>query len=378
VADWLLGEVREKRKFANIVGLFAGLISILSGLLAIAAIAGAIWAISPYITKNVATAVDKAVHQATQAPPELQWYVNNPNALSFTISKPEELEKLSQIVNGTWKKMAKKNDFAGRTITLANDISLAQYSNWVPIGDSASPFSGTFNGSGHVISNLTINRPGSDYQGLFGFIDGGKAQNLGIEKATIKGRNVVGGVAGRVGNNGKVTGCYFSGTVAGSDDVGGVASRVLAGSTVLNSYSAGAVSGINRVGGVAGSIDANSYVLSSYSASTVNGTNWVGGVAGRMIGKTSNLSGCAALNPEVKGTANTGRVVGASEGKMSNNAALAEMKNKAGKATWSSRSATAVGGANIADAAVKRDGTIGGRFTAANGWKVQNGSLPKL
>jgi hypothetical protein len=378
VADWLLGEVREKRKFANIVGLFAGLISILSGLLAIAAIAGAIWAISPYITKIVATAIDKAVHQATQAPPELQWYVNNPNALNFTISKPEELEKLSQIVNGTWKKMAKKNDFAGRTITLANDISLAQYSNWVPIGDSASPFSGTFNGGGHVISNLTINRPNGDYQGLFGFINGGKVQNLGLDKASIKGRNVVGGLAGRLGNNSKITSSYFSGTVAGSDDVGGVASSVIAGSTVFNSYSAGAVSGINRVGGIAGSIAENSYALNSYSVSAVSGTNWVGGLAGRMVSKTSSLSSCAALNPEVKGTANAGRVAGSSEGKLSNNVALAEMKNKAGNTTWSSRSATATGGANITDATVKRDGTIGGRFTAASGWKVQNGSLPKL
>jgi hypothetical protein len=42
---------------------------------------------------------------------------------------------------------------------------------WRPIGasTSGSPFTGTFDGGGFTISGLTINRPATGYQGLFGY-----------------------------------------------------------------------------------------------------------------------------------------------------------------------------------------------------------------
>ncbi|MBN2841652.1 MAG: hypothetical protein JXM68_01090, partial [Sedimentisphaerales bacterium] len=59
------------------------------------------------------------------------------------------------------------------TYNLMADLDLSAYSagsGWVPLGDNITAFTGTFEGNGHTISNLTILAP-TNYQGLFGYID---------------------------------------------------------------------------------------------------------------------------------------------------------------------------------------------------------------
>lgn len=51
---------------------------------------------------------------------------------------------------------------------LKNEIDLSSFHNWIPIGDSEHPFTGSFDGNGFTIKNLKINSIGSDYAGLFG------------------------------------------------------------------------------------------------------------------------------------------------------------------------------------------------------------------
>jgi len=53
------------------------------------------------------------------------------------------------------------------------------HTGWLPIGNPDTPFTGTFNGAGHQITGLWINRTG-DYLGLFGFIDGAIIKNVGL------------------------------------------------------------------------------------------------------------------------------------------------------------------------------------------------------
>jgi general secretion pathway protein G len=103
----------------------------------------------------------------------------------------------------------------GDYIVMAN-ISLSGYVDWVPIGDEASPFAGTFDGNNYIISNLTINSDG-DFKGLFGCIsETSEITNLGLENANI---DVVGGdyIGGLVGfnNGGIITNCYATGKVTG-------------------------------------------------------------------------------------------------------------------------------------------------------------------
>ncbi|MCL2181922.1 MAG: ankyrin repeat domain-containing protein [Chitinispirillia bacterium] len=267
-----------------------------------------------------------------------KWYTGNPEANEFTISTSEELEGLARIVNGTLKKKPHRDTFAGKTITLAADIDLSQYTNWVPVGnhslDSNSVFSGTFNGDNYVISGLTVTRPDTDRQGLFGRIDGGKIQNLGLDGVNIQGHGRTGALAGIISNgsitniwskgkvsgidmvgglaggiaNGSVAGSYSSATVSGNAAVGGVAGGVTKKTAISACYFTGAVSGLHGVGGVAGSVHDNSSITGSYSTGTVNGGNEAGGVAGQVI-VNSRMANCYSTSA-VSGRGTVGGVTG--------------------------------------------------------------------
>ena len=265
---------------------------------------------------------------------DTSWFTKNSDASTFTIKTAEQLAGLAHLVNNG-------NNFSGKTITLTQNIDLSKYDNWVPIGtstrDDSSNFSGTFNGSGYIISNLTINRPDDNNQGLFGRIVNGKVENLGLDSVNIRGRNNVGGVAGRV-DSGYVTNCYSIGTINSTDrnaggvvgslrnnsniansfstatingisQIGGVVGMVIDSSIVTESYFTGAINGINNfIGGVAGVVHHSSSVTSCYSVAAVNGNNYVGGVAG-LVQDNSNVSNSYS-GGLVKGTLNVGGVVG--------------------------------------------------------------------
>jgi hypothetical protein len=52
---------------------------------------------------------------------------------------------------------------------------------WTPIGTDGSRFAGVFDGGGHKISGLYIDRPSTPDQALFGFVKaGGVVENLGV------------------------------------------------------------------------------------------------------------------------------------------------------------------------------------------------------
>jgi len=120
---------------------------------------------------------------------------------------------------------------------------------WTPIGDWNSIFTGIFYGNGHTISNLFINRPSTDYQGLFGYIDvSSEIKNLGVVGVNVTGEYNVGGLVGA--NDGSVSNSYSTGSVSGNNNVG-----CLAGcndGNVSKSYASGSVSGNENVGGLVG------------------------------------------------------------------------------------------------------------------------------
>ena len=67
---------------------------------------------------------------------------------------------------------------------------------FTPIGNYNSEFTGHFDGDGHTITGLTVDRGSSNYVGLFGHINGGSVDNLTLDGASITGYNNVGGIAG--------------------------------------------------------------------------------------------------------------------------------------------------------------------------------------
>lgn len=94
---------------------------------------------------------------------------------------------------------------------------------WEPIGNSNTPFKGTFDGRGYTIKGLSINRPEQDYIGLFGFISGATIKNCKLDIVKIVGFNSVGGFAGH-GYNSTFQNCKLEiGNISGYNCVGGVA-----------------------------------------------------------------------------------------------------------------------------------------------------------
>ncbi|MCL2220645.1 MAG: fibrobacter succinogenes major paralogous domain-containing protein [Chitinispirillia bacterium] len=319
--------------------------------------------------------------------PDTRWYTDaldaNPNETSFTISTAAGLAGLAQIVNGTWGGTPAKDNFSDKYIKLAADLDLSVYRNWVPVGtaDNAGGdnwFSGQFDGGGHVISGLTINRSRKDTQGLFGLIVRGRVANLGVEDVYIKGRDRVGGIAGELNNNSRVIRSYTTGKVAGVKLVGGVAGNVMAGSSVTNSYSAAAVSGRDDVAGIAGGVYMSSRVAHCYSTGAVSAHVITGGVAGS-VSDNSSIAASAALNPQVKGRSwSVGRLVGDHRGTLTNNAAYVGIINTAGNTMWGNKGSDKNDAGDCTADEINASPTIGGRFRYSNGWTTAYGRLPGL
>ena len=110
------------------------------------------------------------------------------DAKLVTIASAEELALLAKQVNaGT--------SYQGYTVKLTADIDL-QENMWVPIGKSGSTFQGVFDGDGHTISNLLINKSWMDDVGLFGLTTNGEIKNFTLHNAQVTGYLDVGAVAG--------------------------------------------------------------------------------------------------------------------------------------------------------------------------------------
>ena len=173
---------------------------------------------------------------------------------------------------------------------------------WLPIDDYGS----VFDGGGHTIANLHINR---EYEydsnrrlrrygiGLFGGMDGeigGVALTsidvIGTRRTNLAdpfGVNV--GVGGLVGAfHGSLSDSCVTGTVSGDRNVGGLVGSADRNSSISGSYATGTVSGDRNVGGLVGSADGDSSISGSYATSAVSGLGGVGGLVGVSTGGPSS------------------------------------------------------------------------------------------
>ena len=178
---------------------------------------------------------------------------------------------------------------------------------WESIGDNSSKFTATFKGNGHTISNLYINRPSTNYEGLFGYVSGANAKllSIGLLEVKVAGNNWVGGLVGRI-DDGMVSDSYVTGAVVGVWRVGGLvgqnkgdisgshatstvtdtgANNQYAGglvgrndSSVSGSYATGAVVGDLQVGSLVG--ENRGDISNSYATGAVTGDTFVGGLVG--------------------------------------------------------------------------------------------------
>ncbi|MDQ5986744.1 MAG: hypothetical protein CSYNP_02477 [Syntrophus sp. SKADARSKE-3] len=242
------------------------------------------------------------------------------------------------------------SSLAGNYALVAN-VDASATSGWnggagfMPIGNNKTYFTGGFDGLGHTITGLYINRPITTVVGLFGYVaNGSTIRNVGLVNMNITGQKNVGGLVGW--SNGSISNSYSTGAVTGSGSVGGLVGWndgdlggwgresllefTLQG--IHNSYSTGTITGGGDAGGLVGW---NRGIISnSYSTGAVTGGDSVGGLVGAntggVVGRSlqgitdsystgavtgsSNVGGLVGYNG---GNAN-GRLLGCNEGIISN------------------------------------------------------------
>ncbi|NGZ90170.1 hypothetical protein G7034_07885, partial [Psychroflexus sp. C1] len=152
---------------------------------------------------------------------------------------------------------------------------------WLPIGNVSTKFTGSYNGDGHTISNLFINRPNEQRIALFGETDGATIERLGIVDPDItvtgtgffgQGSNV-GSLVGLADNGTSISECFATGgsVSAGGSGVGGLIGQLLW-SSLTDSYAIVAVEGgdadINYSGGLVG-VNSSSTITNCYAAGSV-------------------------------------------------------------------------------------------------------------
>ena len=146
------------------------------------------------------------------------------------LTEEEAIQQGYTVIKTADELQAMKDDLDGKYI-LMNDIDLSGY-DWTPIGtfdfdtgDLSQAFTGEFNGNGYVVRNLTINKPTEDVAGLFGAVNGGTIENVGLENINVAGGATAGALAGVA--QGKITNCFVNeASISGTYCVGGLVGEV--------------------------------------------------------------------------------------------------------------------------------------------------------
>ena len=229
------------------------------------------------------------------------------------IGTPEELNTFANTVNSQTKQNGDpgydSNNPPYYCVKLTADIDCSSLSDFPGLGygisNSDPIFNGVFDGDGHTISNLTINRA-IDGVGFFGQFRG-TVRNLTLENCVISGASYVGGHIGYVTNFGQgvsnVENCHFIGvsaSVSGTgNSVGGLIGRIGGKFKTENSTFSGSVSAQKYVGGIIGEAHypAGTSVVSNCTA---GGSVYANGgstpvVAGGIIGYFVSAQGMTTI-----------------------------------------------------------------------------------
>ena len=225
----------------------------------------------------------------------------------------------------------------GAHYILTGDIDLAGYDNWEPIGtfqslsdapeDAEVPhpdyaFTGTFDGDGHIISNLTVNCEAPMGAGLFGCAMGteeseGFIRDFTLENANVSGFYLVGGAVGLQFMNCGVSGIELVGenTLTGMQGIGGI---VGTGFDLISDCKATADIFVTGDDGACAGLIAGGTTMSSIAGCeaaggsiTAEGNNaWgIGAVCGAPWG-AAEISNCKASGTSIKVSGEGNRLVG--------------------------------------------------------------------
>ncbi len=243
-----------------------------------------------------------------------------------TIDSPEKLAIYMSYVNGVngFAKHPKANG------TMSADVDMSEYL-WIPIGTSCTsgtegaetlPYTGTFDGKGHVIRGLNVNGlVGYANYGLFGDVAGGTVKDVFLTDCDFSsyGECTMGTLVGQL-NGGTVMNAEGAGKLGVSNSnstLGGLVGAMTNNAHIVNGMAMCDMTG-TKMGGLAGTVASGSSIENSFSNAkfTYSGTagSHTGGIAADNAGTVTN---CYS---RLRGTApsNYGSLVGSNSGTVSN------------------------------------------------------------
>ena len=173
----------------------------------------------------------------------------------LTIHNEAGLKNFRDIVNGSLTQAITVDGetFSGtdRTVsaTLANNITLT--GEWTPIGKSAAPYAGNFDGAGHTVSGISITS-GMD-KGFFGYIQSQATIANLIVEGNISGSTYVGGIVAH-SKGGNISYCInkINVTNTSTGETGGIVGYISIGTTITGCVNFGTITGVNYTGGIVG------------------------------------------------------------------------------------------------------------------------------
>lgn len=195
-------------------------------------------------------------------------FITSPYTLWMLVNNASQLQQIESNVSGNYA--------IGKDIDAAETRSWNNGAGFTPIANAfGKEFKGKLDGQNHVITNLTINRPASNYVGLFAMSEG-EVKNLGLVDAYV-------------------SGAWNVGTFAGSS--AGTLENVYATGEVHAAGSAGGLVGVNHRG-----FTSTGRISNAYSGVNVDGGSQIGGIAGFNMGTIENVYGTGKVsisaNPE--------------------------------------------------------------------------------
>ena len=229
-----------------------------------------------------------------------------------SMSSPYEIATLNNLY---W--LTQNNSEWGKYFVQTADIDASLSSGWSgggfsPIGTASATtkFTGQYDGQGHTISGITINRSG--YVGMFGYAKYAVIKNIVLTNIDITSAgSYTGGLVGLTSDTTSITNCYVTGSVAGNAYTGGLIGYSSIYTKINYCFTdavvQGGVSGGSYTGGLCG-YDAQGTITNCYSVGNVSGEDYVGGFIGRTL--ASNVTKCYSSG-DVTGTgSNVGGLVG--------------------------------------------------------------------
>lgn len=229
----------------------------------------------------------------------------------YLINDERDLERLAAYVNSG-------HDALGKTFKQNADITLtaAHTSIGRYVEGTYKYFKGTYDGNNKTISNLTVNAPNSNYQGLFGYTSKAVIKNVTLANCNITGKQYTGGIVGYASTSTAIENCHVRGNISATESDasghGGIAGSATS-TSITNCTVTGTIStsvSNDNYGGIVGAANYDVVITSCENAANISGDGQNhGGIVGRDYNRSNKFKYC--LNT---GVVNGNQYVGAIAG----------------------------------------------------------------